>query len=252
MIKSSAPVKVDHQLSVSSMTGAGAYTAYGYQPSLSTSLGFTGQLSEPIVGWYMLGNGRRVFNSKVMRFHSPDAQAPFGKGGLNAYCYCGGDPVNNIDPTGQWKEAITRWTFGKLSIDFGSNIKGGYNWLEGFKPKLRMPTLREASGALAGTLKAGAMVAGGISVFLEHSAEPNSPADQAGYDANMVYADIFKYSALVMGTVGSTIELLTPTPPDERVALRNRIATLERENAMLRAARELRDEENPLMENTRM
>ena len=41
-----------------------------------------------------------------MRFHSPDSWSPFGGGGLNAYMYCVGDPVNRADPTGHvpWVE----------------------------------------------------------------------------------------------------------------------------------------------------
>ena len=35
-----------------------------------------------------------------MRFNSPDSWSPFGDGGLNAYAYCGGDPMNQADPTG--------------------------------------------------------------------------------------------------------------------------------------------------------
>lgn len=35
-----------------------------------------------------------------MRFHSPDNMSPFGEGGLNAYVYCEGDPVNFVDPEG--------------------------------------------------------------------------------------------------------------------------------------------------------
>lgn len=35
-----------------------------------------------------------------MRFCSPDSWSPFGKGDLNPYCYCEGDPINNIDPSG--------------------------------------------------------------------------------------------------------------------------------------------------------
>ncbi|KPZ22499.1 RHS repeat-associated core domain-containing protein, partial [Pseudomonas syringae group genomosp. 3] len=30
----------------------------------------------------------------------PDSLSPFGKGGLNAYAYCAGDPVNRSDPSG--------------------------------------------------------------------------------------------------------------------------------------------------------
>ena len=41
-----------------------------------------------------------------MRFHSRDSLSPFGKGGLNGYAYCAGDPVNRIDPSGH---AWTDW-----------------------------------------------------------------------------------------------------------------------------------------------
>ncbi len=53
-----------------------------------------------MTGYYLLGNGYRAFNPVLMRFNSPDSLSPFGKGGLNAYAYCAGDPVNRVDPTG--------------------------------------------------------------------------------------------------------------------------------------------------------
>jgi len=36
-----------------------------------------------------------------MKFISADVKSPFDQGGINAYAYCGGDPVNRVDPTGQ-------------------------------------------------------------------------------------------------------------------------------------------------------
>ncbi len=65
-------------------------------------LGFNGQLHEPAVYWQILGNGRRVYNPVLHRFHSPDRLSPFGRGGINAYAYCGGDPLNYGDPSGQF------------------------------------------------------------------------------------------------------------------------------------------------------
>ncbi|WP_237884705.1 RHS repeat-associated core domain-containing protein [Pseudomonas sp. PGPR40] len=82
-----------------------AYTAYGSQSSQRTAgthLGFNGQLRERPSGWYHLGNGHRVYNPALMQFHSPDRLSPFGKGGVNAYAYCGGDPINFADPSGQF------------------------------------------------------------------------------------------------------------------------------------------------------
>lgn len=35
-----------------------------------------------------------------MRFISPDRISPFGRGGINSYTYCNGDPVNRTDPSG--------------------------------------------------------------------------------------------------------------------------------------------------------
>lgn len=51
-------------------------------------------------GHYLLGNGYRAYNPVLMRFNRPDNLNPFGEGGLNAYAYCAGDPVNRSDPTG--------------------------------------------------------------------------------------------------------------------------------------------------------
>ncbi|RRU23507.1 RHS repeat-associated core domain-containing protein [Stenotrophomonas sp. 278] len=64
-------------------------------------IGFNGQLHEPATAWQVLGNGHRAYNPVLMRFHSPDHQSPFGKGGVHAYAYCEGDPQNRMDPNGQ-------------------------------------------------------------------------------------------------------------------------------------------------------
>ena len=88
-----------------------AYSAYGYQYGrleISGRLGFNGELREGRLGWYLLGNGYRAYNPVLMRFDSPDSLSPFGKGGLNAYMYCVGDPVNFSDPTGHmgWLKSL--------------------------------------------------------------------------------------------------------------------------------------------------
>ncbi|WP_130905998.1 RHS repeat-associated core domain-containing protein [Pseudomonas sp. Sample_22] len=84
-----------------------AYSPYGLQSAqrrAGTHLGFNGQFKEGATGWYHLGNGHRVYSPVLMRFHSPDRLSPFGKGGINSYAYCMGDPVNATDPTGQVPE----------------------------------------------------------------------------------------------------------------------------------------------------
>ncbi|MGX1171703.1 RHS repeat-associated core domain-containing protein [Pseudomonas sp. R151218B TE3479] len=80
-----------------------SYTPYGHRPAengLFSLLGFNGEQPDPVTGHYLLGNGSRTFNPVLMRFNSSDSLSPFGKGELNAYGYCIGDPINRNDPTG--------------------------------------------------------------------------------------------------------------------------------------------------------
>ncbi|MFV0931763.1 RHS repeat-associated core domain-containing protein [Pseudomonas jessenii] len=107
-----------------------AYSPYGHRPSangLFSLLGFNGQRPDPVTGHYSLGNGYRSFNPVLMQFNSPDNLSPFDKGGMNAYAYCAGDPVNRSDPTGHVFSAITN-AFTKvkaryLSFLYGDHVK---------------------------------------------------------------------------------------------------------------------------------
>lgn len=86
-----------------------SYSAYGYQHNPAASrTGFNGQLREP-QGWYHLGNGHRLYNPALMRFHSQDSLSPFGEGGLNGYAYCFGDPINYTDPNGKMPDWLFHW-----------------------------------------------------------------------------------------------------------------------------------------------
>lgn len=79
-----------------------SYSAYGYDLSVADPfkpLGFNAQF-RAMRGIYLLGNGYRVFNTKLMRFHTPDSLSPFHVGGVNAYAYCAADPINHTDPSG--------------------------------------------------------------------------------------------------------------------------------------------------------
>ncbi|MCF5028820.1 RHS repeat-associated core domain-containing protein [Pseudomonas syringae] len=82
-----------------------AYSPYGHRDAVRPVAelpGFNGEQPDPLTGHYLLGNGYRAYNPVLMRFNSPDSMSPFGKGGLNAYAYCVGDPVNRVDPTGHF------------------------------------------------------------------------------------------------------------------------------------------------------
>ncbi|MCF1485949.1 RHS repeat-associated core domain-containing protein [Pseudomonas sp. AA27] len=93
-----------------------SYTAYGYlaDPARKGAIGFNGQLLEGDVQGYLLGNGHRLYYLPFMRFSSPDALSPFGEGGLNAYAYCEGEPVNSFDPDGRF--SIKKLFFGGTGL----------------------------------------------------------------------------------------------------------------------------------------
>jgi RHS repeat-associated protein len=81
------------------------YTPYGHRLTgggLPSLLGFNGARPDLITGHYLLGNGYRAFNPILMRFNSPDNLSPFGRGGLNSYTYCSGDPINRYDENGRF------------------------------------------------------------------------------------------------------------------------------------------------------
>ncbi|WP_438283468.1 RHS repeat-associated core domain-containing protein [Pseudomonas alabamensis] len=95
-----------------SVLGGSGFPHRSYPPYgalLTTSgprLAFTGQPRDPLTGCYHLGNGRRQFNPRTRRFNSPDCSSPFARGGLNAYSYCAGDPLNRVDPTGAYFQFV--------------------------------------------------------------------------------------------------------------------------------------------------
>jgi RHS repeat-associated protein len=86
-----------------------AYMPYGYRhpvEAVDHLLAFNGERLNAATGHYLLGNGRRAFNPVLMRFNSPDKLSPFDRGGVNAYAYCKGDPINFSDPSGEFFQSI--------------------------------------------------------------------------------------------------------------------------------------------------
>lgn len=106
----------DQQRSVITSISAQQYSVHCYTPyghrrvhsGLGSLLGFNGGRPDPITGHYLLGNGHRGYNPILMRFNSPDSLSPFDEGGINAYAYCSGDPVNWQDPTASMGIRILR------------------------------------------------------------------------------------------------------------------------------------------------
>lgn len=89
-------------IKTSNMPNVLSYAAYGYCPTAQAQLSLLAYNGEYVnaTGTYLLGNGYRCYNPSLMRFHSADDQSPFDAGGVNAYAYCEGDPINKIDPSG--------------------------------------------------------------------------------------------------------------------------------------------------------
>ncbi|UVL19061.1 MULTISPECIES: RHS repeat-associated core domain-containing protein [unclassified Pseudomonas] len=111
------------------------YTAYGALTApISPMTGFCGQPRDARMDRYPLGNGHRRYSPALMRFQEPDTLSPFDKGGINAYMYCAGDPVNQLDPTGgystlvsqiiQRSETIALHTASPLALLLGPEPKG--------------------------------------------------------------------------------------------------------------------------------
>ncbi|PWB35616.1 hypothetical protein DCO48_01640 [Pseudomonas sp. SDI] len=104
-----------------------AYTVYGYHIAGDNLLGFNGERPEPLTHDYLLGIGYRAFNTTLMRFISADSLSPFGRGGINPYAYCVGDPVNYSDTTGHfasiWR-GLMKMLFNNRTSFVGSSSSG--------------------------------------------------------------------------------------------------------------------------------
>jgi RHS repeat-associated protein len=97
--------------------GAPGFMPFGYRAPGRSRMAWNGQIAETSANCYLLGNGHRAYYPVLGRFSRPDAWSPFGKGGLNAYVYCQGDPLNARDPSG------------RISVGFmlhGAFIAGGF------------------------------------------------------------------------------------------------------------------------------
>lgn len=152
-----------------------AYSPYGaYRAIDGGCLAFTGQLFDSHVGGYHLGNGRRTYNPVLMRFHSPDSLSPFSTGGLNAYAYCAGDPVNRVDPSGaSWlSHLITGVSMLSSTVTLmGAVLRTARNVVNRLESQhsgtlLVEPSFNQRVGntafALTGALGIGSTVVGGI------------------------------------------------------------------------------------------
>lgn len=105
--RSSELLKTDLQHSVGGVVTAQTMRPVTYTPHghviphpLQPRIGFTGALFDAAFSGVWLGNGYRAYQPALRRFLKADALSPFGAGGVNAYAYCGNDPVNHEDSSG--------------------------------------------------------------------------------------------------------------------------------------------------------
>lgn len=100
------------------------YSAYGYGPFYREplALGFNGEFLGLRTNRYGLGQGYREYDTRLMRFLSPDRLSPFGAGGMNTYSYCAGDPVNYHDPSGHMRDWFSFLLYRKKSASMRSQI----------------------------------------------------------------------------------------------------------------------------------
>lgn len=109
-----------------------------------TPFGFCGERREPLTGW-IIPAGYRPYDPVLMCFLAPDSESPFGRGGINPYAYCGGDPINRSDPDGHsWQT----WVMA------GTGIAAGI--------LASVASLGTAAAALGAILAGGAMSASGV------------------------------------------------------------------------------------------
>ncbi|HCV40768.1 MAG TPA: hypothetical protein DGQ94_19040 [Pseudomonas sp.] len=106
------------------------YSAYGHDPTLTstrTTACFNSEILDLSSTCYLLGHGYRAYSARLSRFLAADSWSPFGQGGLNAYCYCEGDPINSSDPSGHMRTYLSN---GQIMITRENIAMAGGSWLK--------------------------------------------------------------------------------------------------------------------------
>jgi len=134
-----------------------AYSPYGHPGAgnRESLLGFNGQKPDSVTGGYLLGNGNRLYSPVLKRFTRADTLSPFEEGGLNAYCYCEGDPINYHDPLGQ--SSLILFKFSKalrgMRVTTTNFLRNGINGSTRQPQTTPTPTLQQAATQQQTTLQ---------------------------------------------------------------------------------------------------
>lgn len=156
-------------------------------------LGLNGAMVDPTTGMYVLGNGYRQYNPRIMRFLAPDSMSPFGQAGDNMYAYCHGDPINRFDPSGHLDGL-------KLGL-------GILSFLIGLAGAIAAPFTGGTSLAIAGAVIGGLLgaIGGALSVASAVIAESNPQASARLDIASFAFA-IASVASSVVGAYGGAAQ----------------------------------------------
>jgi RHS repeat-associated protein len=185
------------------------YGAYGERDASGDGArgGFAGETSEDGTGCYLLGD--RPYSPRLRRFLSPDHASPFEAGGLNRYAYCGGDPINRVDPTG---ESWLDW----LGVAVG--IAGAVIATVATGGVFAGVVGAAAAGSLAGTVVTPGMMAMATATVLDVTATAvdlaSNVASEAGEDGA---AGILGWVALATGLGSAAMGRVPALPGAGRV-----------------------------------
>jgi hypothetical protein len=136
-----------------------------------------------------------------MRFLSPDQLSPFGWGGLNAYAYCAGDPVNHSDPSGK---AVLDWLVqGIFAVGNVATVGAGisFNASRHANPPIgQLSRLQRFTDRAIGS----AFAAGGALGLVARGATVNGlvePARSGMFNQVATYANVASGTLVVSATV---------------------------------------------------
>ena len=173
------------------------YGAYGQGREEEFLPAFTGERQDPISGNYHLGNGYRSYNPVLMRFNCPDSLSPFGAGGINAYAYCAGDPINMIDPSGHSAMGIAGLFSGGLITQGLGHLGAGGGIALGVIGIIGAVSTFGASIAAMGTVMAT------TSLLINLAAEATGIASIAVGDKNPELSANLGWASLGLGIAGT-------------------------------------------------
>ncbi|EHQ41799.1 RHS repeat-associated core domain-containing protein [Myroides odoratus DSM 2801] len=173
------------------------YGAYGQGEAEEYLPAFNGERKDPISGHYHLGNGYRSYSPVLMRFTCPDSMSPFGAGGINAYAYCAGDPINLIDPSGHS-------AMGTAGLFSGGAVSQGLSRLgAGGGIALGIFGIVSAVATFGASVAAMGVAMASISLTLSLAAEATGIASIATAKSNPELSAKLGWASLGLGIAGS-------------------------------------------------